>query len=133
VKDFQSVSLLTRNALAALSAPEWIEANVMRQVECIRQSKQGFRLSWFAVCSAVAMTAVAIGGGLVAGLSFCWVLVRLMFHLVHGIHAVLLRMVIGQGWLVISTVIVAVAVTAVSMLGIGRVMRQPLDPRLGSS
>ncbi len=133
VEEFASLSLLTRNAFSELSAPEWIESGVMQQITAMRQAKQSFRLMWVAVCSAVVMTGFAISGGFAAVWSFCWALVRLMFHLAHGIDVLLIRLVLGQGWLVTGTVVVGIAVTVMSMFGIRRMMRTPLDPRLGSS
>jgi anti-sigma factor RsiW len=131
--EIQSLSVLTRNAFSDISAPEWLEQSVMEKITSVRKAKQSLRWLLITVCGVLVTTILAMGSALTPVVSFCWAVLRLVFRIAHGLELPLLRLIIGQGWLVAGTVIVGIALIGLSVFGIRSMMRHPVDVRAGSS
>lgn len=125
--DLAAVSAWTKEAFSSVSAPPWLEVQVMERITTLEQSRQGVRLAWLAVFSALAVTALAVGSGFTAALSVLWAVAKVLVRFAGGLHITLVRMWLGQGWGIIVAIGLGIAITLLSLACMKRLMKHVWD------
>jgi anti-sigma factor RsiW len=126
--DLAAVSAWTKDAFSSVTAPPWLEMQVMERITSLGQTTQVVRLTWLAVASALAVTALAVGSGCTAALSVMWVVAKVLVRFAGSLHLMLVRIWLGQGWGIMGAIGVVIAITLLSLACMKRLMKHAWDP-----
>ncbi|MCL6517085.1 anti-sigma factor [Alicyclobacillus sp.] len=130
--ELASVSAWTNEAFSSIMAPPDLELRVMERIRALGSPRQGMRLAWLTIGSAVVMMLAALGGVFTAALSVLWAVGKVLARLAGGLHMTLLRMWWGQGWGILMTVLLGILITSLSLALMRWLMKQAWDPRLST-
>ncbi|WP_029419924.1 zf-HC2 domain-containing protein [Alicyclobacillus macrosporangiidus] len=126
--ELASVSAWAKDAFSSITAPPWLEVQVMERIQTLGPSRQGVRLAWLAVFSAVAVTMLAVGGIFTAVLSVLWAVGKVLIRFAGGLHMTLVRMWWGQGWGIMMATGLGMAITLLSLACMKWLMKHAWDP-----
>lgn len=123
LQEWQSQAMLLQEAISSIPSPAEMESHVLQKLENIDLMRQKGPILHVLAVSSLCMGLLSCIWVLTPSSLLLWSVAHVSMRLLGGLSRLVVRLVAGQGWMILSIVLLAVLLAGLSLAGIRQILR----------